>query len=65
MCNNVKIDKERLERLSDEDKAKYMAIGTAINIKGIEEKYGIEAVHGMLWNCQQVYINNLYYIYSL
>ena len=42
-----------------------MAIGTAINIKGIEEKYGIEAVHGMLWNCQQVYINNLYYIYSL
>lgn len=46
--NDVKIDKEKLERLSDEDKVKYTAIGTAINIKGIEEKYGIEAA-GDFW----------------
>lgn len=41
--NDVQIDKEKLENLSKEDKVKYAAIGTAITIKGIEEKYGIEA----------------------
>lgn len=46
--NDVQIDKDKLERLSDEDKAKYAAVGTAINIKGIEEKYGIEAT-GEFW----------------
>lgn len=46
--NDIQIDKEKLENLKDEDKVKYAAIGTAITIKGIEEKYGIEAP-GEFW----------------
>lgn len=46
--NDVQVDRDKLESLSDEDKAKYAAVGTAINIKGIEEKYGIEAT-GEFW----------------
>lgn len=41
--NEVQIDKDKLNNLSNEDKVKYAAIGTAINIKGIEEKYKISA----------------------
>lgn len=41
--NEVSVDKEKLENLSEEEKVKYGAIGGAIYIKGIEEKYGIEA----------------------
>ena len=37
-----KMDKSRLENLSDIDKVKYQAMGTAITIKGIEEKYGMK-----------------------
>lgn len=46
--NDVEIDKEKLKELSEEDKLKYAAIGTAINIKGIEEKYGVE-MPGDFW----------------
>ena len=38
----VSIDKKELEELSDEDRVKYLAIGTAITIKGIEEKYKMD-----------------------
>lgn len=37
--NEVQVDKSKLENLKDEDKIKYGAIGSAIYIKGIEEKY--------------------------
>lgn len=39
--NEVEIDKNKLENLKEEDKIKYGAIGSAIYIKGIEEKYGM------------------------
>ncbi|NME81604.1 hypothetical protein [Clostridium sp. SM-530-WT-3G] len=39
--NEVQIDKEKLENLSDEDKVKYAAIGSSIYVKGMEEKYGM------------------------
>lgn len=44
----VTIDEQRVENLSPEEKAKYMSIGTALYIKEIEEKYGIEAP-GEFW----------------
>lgn len=47
--NEIQIDKQKLEKLSDEDRVKYTAIGTAIYIKGIEEKYGIQAP-AEFWN---------------
>ena len=36
--NEVKIDEEKLKNASDIDKAKYIAIGSGILIKGIEDK---------------------------
>ena len=36
---NIKVDKEKLNNLSEEEKCKYQAVGTAIYVKGIEEKY--------------------------
>lgn len=36
-----KIDKDQIANLSEVDKVKYQALGTAITIKGIEEKYGM------------------------
>ena len=36
--NEVKIDKEKLKNASDIDKAKYIAIGSSVLIKGIENK---------------------------
>lgn len=44
----VHVDEEELKNMSPEDKVKYMAMGTAITIKGIEEKYGIDAP-GEFW----------------
>lgn len=44
----IQIDKKAVENLSPEDRAKYQAIGMAIEIKGIEEKYGIDAP-GEFW----------------
>lgn len=38
----VQLDKEKVEDLSDEDKIKYGTIGTALYIKGMEEKYDIK-----------------------
>ncbi len=38
----VEIDKSKLENLKDEDKIKYAAVGSALYIKGIEEKYKME-----------------------
>jgi membrane protein implicated in regulation of membrane protease activity len=40
--NDIEIDKKEIENLSDEKRATYMAIGSAITIKGIEEKYGVD-----------------------
>lgn len=44
----VQVDKEEVENLSPEDRAKYQAIGMAVEIKGIEEKYGIDTP-GEFW----------------
>lgn len=44
----ISVDKKEIENLSPEDRVKYMAMGTAITIKGIEEKYAIEAP-GEFW----------------
>lgn len=38
----IKIDKEKVEKLSDEDKVKYGTIGSALYIKGMEEKYDMK-----------------------
>ena len=35
----VEIDKEKMEKLSQEERAKYAAVGSAILVQGIEEKY--------------------------
>ncbi len=40
--NEVEIDKEKLNNLSDEEKAKYSATGMGVYIEGIKEKYNIE-----------------------
>ena len=40
--NEVKIDEEKLKNASDIDKAKYIAIGSGILIKGIEDKKGMD-----------------------
>lgn len=39
----VEIDQKKVESLTEEDKAKYGAIGTALYIKAIEERYDIKA----------------------
>lgn len=44
----VEIDQKKVETLSEEDRARYAAIGTGIYIKGIEERYGIKAP-GEFW----------------
>ncbi len=44
-----KLDKEEVENLSNEDRAKYQAVGAAITIKGIEEKYGM-SMPAEFWN---------------
>lgn len=46
--NDIELDKKKVEQLSDEDRVKYAAIGSGLYIKGIEEKYGIEAP-GEFW----------------
>lgn len=46
--NEVAIDKQKVEELTEEEKAKYAVIGTGLYIKGIEEKYKIEAP-GEFW----------------
>lgn len=38
----VEIDKEKMEKLSPEEKAKYAAVGSAILVQGIEEKYKMQ-----------------------
>lgn len=38
----VEIDKEKMEKLSQEERAKYAAVGSAILVQGIEEKYKIQ-----------------------
>ncbi len=44
----VEIDQMKVKSLSNEDRARYAAIGTGLYIKGIEEKYDIEAP-GEFW----------------
>lgn len=39
---NIQLDKTKLENLSKEDKIKYTAVGSAILVKGIEEKEDLE-----------------------
>lgn len=46
--NEVTIEKQKVEELTEEEKAKYEAIGNGLYIKGIEEKYRIEAP-GEFW----------------
>lgn len=46
--NEVKVDKQKLETLSQEEKVVYGAIGSAIYVKGMEEKYGME-MSGDFW----------------
>ncbi len=38
----VEIDKEKMEKLSQEERAKYAAVGSAILVQGIEEKYKMQ-----------------------
>ena len=38
----VEIDKEKMEKLSPEERAKYAAVGSAILVQGIEEKYKMQ-----------------------
>lgn len=38
----VEIDKEKMEKLSPEEKAKYATVGSAILVQGIEEKYKMQ-----------------------
>jgi hypothetical protein len=38
----IRLDEQKLNSLKDEEHAGYMAIGAAIYIKAIEEKYGME-----------------------
>lgn len=38
----VEIDKDKMEKLSPEEKAKYAAVGSAILVQGIEEKYKMQ-----------------------
>ena len=40
--NDIEVDKEKLENLSDEEKAKYSAAGMGIYIEGIKEKYNVD-----------------------
>lgn len=40
--DNIEIDKNKAENLSDEEKLKYTAIGASVLVKGIEEKEKIE-----------------------
>ncbi len=40
--NEVEADRERLENLSDEERAKYSAVGMGLYIEGIKEKYEID-----------------------
>lgn len=44
----VEIDQMKVKGLSNEERARYAAVGTGLYIKGIEEKYGIEAP-GEFW----------------
>ena len=46
--NEVELDKKQIEKLSQEEKAGYAAVGTSLYIKGIEEQYGIKAP-GEFW----------------
>lgn len=46
--NEVEVDKSKLDNLSQEEKVTYGAIGSAICVKGIEEKYGME-MSGDFW----------------
>lgn len=39
---NIKVDKEKIDNLSDEERLKYTAVGSSILVKGIEEKEKIE-----------------------
>ena len=38
----VEIDKEKMEKLSPEERAKYATVGSAILVQGIEEKYKMQ-----------------------
>lgn len=38
----VELDKEKMNNLQPEQRAGYMAVGSAIYIKGLEEKYGMD-----------------------
>jgi hypothetical protein len=44
----VEIDKEQVEELSEEDKAKYAVIGSSLYIKDAEERFGID-IPSELW----------------
>ena len=44
----VEVDKEKLKNMTEEEKVGYGAIGSAIYVKGIEEKYGME-MSGEFW----------------
>ena len=38
----IEIDKEKMEKLSEEEKAAYATVGSAILVQGIEEKYKMQ-----------------------
>lgn len=44
----VELDRMKIKGLSDTERVKYAAVGTGLYIKGIEEKYGIQAP-GEFW----------------
>ena len=45
----VKVDKEKLENLSEEDKQKYAVVGASLYIKDMQERYKIE-MPGEFWH---------------
>lgn len=38
---NIELDKERLENINEEERAKYSVIGTGLYVKSMEENYGV------------------------